>query len=221
MLIKRKIIPLNLSIFLITISFFSISCSSSNLINLDITKEKIINYHESGKYDRDLTDVINSARNKFKDILVTENDVVIFDVDETALSNYAFLKEIGFGYEADIWNNWINQEESPAIIPVRDFYFELLTKGIHVIFVSGRTNSQYDATYKNLNAAGYYNFDTLITRNSYESNMNTLEYKSSKREELKAKGYKILGIVGDQWSDLEGPDHGIQIKIPNYMYIIK
>lgn len=221
MILNTKVHLTFLITVLIIASISLISCSSSEIVNLDFAKEKVIAYHESGRYDTDLNNIINSAREKFKDIFVTENDVVIFDVDETALSNYAFLKEIGFGYQSDIWNDWINQQESAAIIPVRDFYFELLSKGIHVVFVSGRTNSQYASTYKNLKSAGYYNFDTLITRNEFEIGMSTLQYKSSKREELKAKGYKIIGTVGDQLSDLEGPDHGIQVKLPNYMYLIK
>ena len=51
--------------------------------------------------------------------------------------------------------------------------------------------------------------------------MKAVDYKTAKRVFLTNKDYDIIGTVGDQWSDLEGEYHGIQIKIPNYLYLIK
>ncbi|MFB3057197.1 MAG: HAD family acid phosphatase [Ignavibacteriaceae bacterium] len=48
--------------------------------------------------------------------------------------------------------------------------------------------------------------------------MKSVDFKSTKRVELVQMGYEIIGTVGDQWSDFEGPYHGIQVKIPNYLY---
>jgi len=42
-----------------------------------------------------------------------------------------------------------------------------------------------------------------------------------KKTELTNQGYEIVGTVGDQWTDLNGPYSGIQIKLPNYLYEIK
>ena len=206
---------------ILSLIFIFASCATSKLENLESLKQKITDYHEFGQYDRDLKEALNTAREKLKDVEITENSVVIFDVDETALSNYPFLKETGFGYIPKVWNEWIEEADAPPITPVRDFYIELRAKGIHTIFVTSRPGSQYNATYNNLKSAGYYNFDTLITKDGFEENLTSLEYKTNIREELVSRGYKILGIVGDQWSDLDGPDHGIQVKLPNYMYLIK
>jgi len=60
----------------------------------------------------------------------------------------------------------------------------------------------------------------LITKNKNEYEMKSVDFKSAKRVELIEMGYEIIGTVGDQWSDLEGPHHGIQVKIPNYLYKI-
>ena len=79
----------------------------------------------------------------------------------------------------------------------------------------------YNSTYQNLVDQGYTRFDTLIVRSSNEYKTTALTYKSQKRTELVKKGYNIVGDIGDQLSDLEGPYHGIQVKIPNYQYIIK
>jgi len=63
-------------------------------------------------------------------------------------------------------------------------------------------------------------FDTLIAQREHEYKLSATEFKSSKRVELIEMGYEIIGTVGDQWSDLDGPHHGIQVKIPNYLYQI-
>jgi predicted secreted acid phosphatase len=94
----------------------------------------------------------------------------------------------------------------------------LLRKGSKIIFLTARGYDEYDATYKNLINQGYNGFDTLITKSKNEYDMKSLEYKSAKRDELVQKGYEIIGTVGDQLSDIEGPHHGIQVKIPNYLY---
>ena len=54
-----------------------------------------------------------------------------------------------------------------------------------------------------------------------ETKMKAKDFKSGKRVWLTEQGYDIVGTVGDQWSDLEGEYHGIQIKIPNYLYLIE
>nr|GMC47574.1 acid phosphatase 1-like [Ipomoea batatas] len=48
-----------------------------------------------------------------------------------------------------------------------------------------------------------------------------VEYKSKKRTELVKKGYRIIGNIGDQWSDLLGDNAGARtFKLPDPMYYI-
>jgi len=68
---------------------------------------------------------------------------------------------------------------------------------------------------------GYTKFDTLITQREDELKLKSQEFKSRKHTELTNQGYEIIGNIGDQWTDLNGPYSGIQIKIPNYLYEIK
>ena len=84
-----------------------------------------------------------------------------------------------------------------------------------------RNIPEYEVTYGNLVKEGYITFDTLITQREHEYKLKAAEFKSAKRTELTEKGYDIIGTVGDQWSDLEGEYHGIQVKIPNYLYLIE
>ena len=60
-----------------------------------------------------------------------------------------------------------------------------------------------------------------MTQIGEETKMKAKDFKSNKRGWLIKQGYEIIGTVGDQWTDLEGEYHGIQIKIPNYLYMIE
>lgn len=114
-----------------------------------------------------------------------------------------------------------NERKAPAIKQTLDFYNYLKSKGIKLIFLTGRQTEEYDATYQNLVEQGYRNFDTIIVRSEYERKIGAAEFKSQKRKELTDKGYEIIICVGDQWTDLEGNYTGIKIKLPNYLYEIE
>ena len=195
-------------------------CSSAPL-NLEIAKDHVMSYYDSGKYDAELDNVVKHAESEFNNIQPGDSTVVIFDVDETILSSYDFEKDLDFGYVMPLWNKYILEAKEPAIKQTKSLYDFLVKKGFKIIFLTGRKNDQYNATYENLINNGLTKFDTLIVRQPPEYDFTALKYKSLQRTELANRGYKIAGTVGDQFSDLDGPYHGIQIKIPNYMYIIK
>lgn len=200
---------------------FTLESCAATIPNISDVKNEVINYYHSGKYEIELNNVIDNAIAKFDKVPVTDSSLVVFDIDETALSNYSFDESIDFGFVPDLWNKWVDSAKAPAVPGVKRFYDFLIKKGFRVAFVTGRGEAFYAPTYKNLLSAGYAKFDTLIVRTKSEKNLTALEYKSKKRVELTKKGYSISGDIGDQYSDLEGPDHGIQIKIPNYTYTIK
>ncbi len=208
-------------ILVIFIIYFVYGCANTNLVNLRDAKNAVIEYHNSGNYDKDASKAIAEAEDEFNKIVIKKNDAVVFDVDETALSNYNFNKDLDFGYVSNLWDKWIDAEKAPAIDQVKELYDYLLKKNVKILFITGRKSYQYEATVKNLELVGYKSFDTLITRAKDELKETAKEYKTRKRVELTQKGYHIIGTVGDQWSDLEGADHGIQVKIPNYQYLIK
>ncbi len=201
--------------------FALISCSSNQIINLRTAKDIVKDYYETGGYDKELDDVITDAKEKFDEIEFKENSVVIFDIDETALNNYGLAKQMDFGYVYDLNKKWNEELKAPAIPQVKALYEYLLNRGANIIFLTGRNYTEYDVTYNNLIQTGYTKFDTLITQREDEINLKSLEFKSKKRTELTEQGYQIVGTVGDQWTDLNGPHSGIQIKIPNYLYEIK
>jgi acid phosphatase len=199
-----------------------VACEKSEKpVNLTVAREEVKQYYESGKFDEELNAVIEEAKEKFDKIQFDDNSVVIFDVDETALDNYELAKMMGFGYVYEMNKKWNAEMKAAAIPQVKELYDFLLSKGAKVIFLTGRNFPEYEATYQNLKKEGYTVFDTLITQIGDEKKMKAHDFKSSKRVWLTQQGYEIIGTVGDQWSDLEGEYHGVQVKIPNYLYLIE
>ena len=206
---------------ILPLTFLIFSCASQKPVNLSTAREEVRQYYESGKYDEELNAVIEEAKKKFDGVVFKENSVVIFDVDETALDNYGLAELMGFGYVYEMNKQWNKELKAHAIPPVKELYKFLLSKGSNIIFLTGRNIPEYEVTYKNLIKEGYTTFDTLITQREHEYELSATEFKSYKRKELIERGYEIVGTVGDQWSDLEGKHHGIQVKIPNYLYLIE
>ena len=205
----------------LSLTLFLFSCATEKPVNLTISKEEVKQYYESGKFDEELNKVIEDAKEKFSKVNFKKNSVVIFDVDETALNNYGLAEQMGFGYVYEMNKQWNADLKAPAIPQVKELYDFLLAKGVKIIFLTGRNFSEYDVTYQNLVNAGYTFFDTLITQIGDETKMKAKDFKSGRRVWLTGQGYEIIGTVGDQWSDLEGEYHGIQVKIPNYLYLIE
>lgn len=206
-------------ILILTLTFWS--CSSNQIVNLRMAKDTVKNYYESGKYDEEMNKIVKDAEEKFDNIALKKNSVVIFDVDDTAINNYGLSKMMDFGYVYELNKKWNKELKAPAIKQTQDLYNFLIKKGFKIIFLTGRNSNEYEVTYKNLIKDGYAGFDTLITQREDEQNLTASEFKSKKRTELTNEGYNIVGTVGDQWTDLEGPYTGIKIKLPNYLYEIK
>ena len=168
-----------------------------------------------------MNEIIKDAKEKFSKIEIKNNSAVIFDVDDTALSNYEISKRLDYGYDFNIIQEWVLSAKLPAIKQTKGLYDFLKSKNVKLIFLTGRLSEEYDATYKNLIEQGYTGFDTLIVRSKEQKKTGTQTFKSGVREALTKSGYDIIGTIGDQWTDLNGPDSGIQIKIPNYLYEVK
>ncbi|MCX7611113.1 MAG: HAD family acid phosphatase [Ignavibacterium sp.] len=204
-------------LFLIIIN----SCCNQELVNLRTAKDKVKEYYESGKYENELNEIYSAVKSQVEKLDIKNNSVAIFDVDDTALSNYEISKRLDFGYEHQIIQDWVLSAKLPAIKPTLEFYNYLKSKKVRLIFLTGRYFEEYDATLKNLINEGYIGFDTLIVRNESEKKLSAEEYKLTKRKELESSGYEIIVCVGDQFSDLSGKHTGIKVKLPNYLYEIK
>ncbi|KAM0872145.1 hypothetical protein ACQ4PT_038910 [Festuca glaucescens] len=153
-----------------------------------------------------------------------ETDAWVFDVDETLLSNLPYYAQHGYGLELFDhleFDKWVERGEAPAIPSSLSLYKEVRELGFKTFLLTGRSEGHEGVTVDNLNKEGFHEWDKLILRAPADRKKTATAYKSDKRKEMEAEGYKILGNSGDQWSDLLGYSMSARsFKLPNPMYYI-
>ncbi|TKY64432.1 Stem 28 kDa glycoprotein [Spatholobus suberectus] len=156
---------------------------------------------------------------------IADKDVFVFSVDMTVLSNLPYYKDHGFGtepYNATLYDAWVLLGEATTMRETKKLYDKLLALGIKIIFLTGRTVDKEDVTKRNLKSAGFHTWEKLILKDPFlYGGKNALQYKSAERKKLEKEGYRIIGNIGDQWSDILGANKGHRtFKLPNPMYYI-
>ena len=155
-----------------------------------------------------------------------EKLALVLDIDETTLSSYCEMQREDFGFIARSFNDWIVSTD--AAVPIQGtlrLVQQAHELGVDLFFITGRPESQRQATERNLHAAGFESWKHLSLRPSssgqIEHNGSTIEYKSWERKKIAEDGYRIILNVGDQWSDLMGePMAEHSIKLPNPFYYL-
>ncbi|KAI3411533.1 uncharacterized protein J3R85_017827 [Psidium guajava] len=142
-------------------------------------------------------------------------DVWVLDID------YA---KHGFGvepYNSTQFNEWVMTGEAPALPETLKPYREVLKLGIKPIFLTGRSKDQRKITSAHLRNAGFHKWEMLILKGSAYSGTTAMAYKSNKRRKVEESGYRIVGTIGDQWSDVLGTHSGNRtFKLPDPLYYI-
>lgn len=208
---------LSLLLFIIVLS----GCGCRPPENLTIAKRRVVEYYESSCYQSEFKKIIDSAIKHFEGVAPTGKSTVIFDIDDTSLSSYFHSKENEFGFVPKLFKEWVFQASAPAIVHTKRLYDYLVKKGFTIIFLTGRQYDEHKATVKNLKREGYTVFNRLIVRQKHELDLTAKAYKSANRAKLVEEGFRIVGCIGDQQSDLEGGNSGYTIKVPNYCYMIE
>ncbi|KAA8540337.1 hypothetical protein F0562_024744 [Nyssa sinensis] len=148
-------------------------------------------------------------------------DIWVFDIDETTLSNlpYYARPQVAFGakaYNSTAFNEWVAEARAPPIPGSLMLYNRLVSQGFKIVFLTGSGESVRQARITNLKKVGYHTWEKLILKKNSESSTTSVVYKSRKRAELEAAGYRIIGNMGDQWSDLLGTNVGNRtFKVPD------
>ncbi|XP_019196282.1 PREDICTED: acid phosphatase 1-like [Ipomoea nil] len=152
-------------------------------------------------------------------------DIWVFDIEETTLSNlpYYARSDVAFGataYNATKFDAWVSEGTAPAVPGGVRLYRTLVSLGIKPVFLSGTKQQFRKVRIANLKKTGYSHWEKLILKGANDTRT-AVEYKSKKRTELVKKGYRIIGNIGDQWSDLLGDNAGARtFKLPDPMYYI-
>jgi acid phosphatase len=210
-------------------SAFSIDATAERIPNLDKLKAELKQYHECtctcGCYSRDMDVQANRAiaflRQRAAHRRAGEKLALVLDIDETTLSNYQEEIKADFAFDTNAFDAWVETAQAPAIPGTLLLYKEAQRLGVSIFFITGRPESERDATERNLRAQGFDGWQGLALRAGNHGKQTTIEYKSGERAKIAAQGYKIVLNVGDQWSDLKGePTAEFSVKYPNPFYYI-
>lgn len=195
-------------------------------LNLFDAKQAVIAYAETGGYERDLRMVSEQAkawiRTRAAKATPNERLAVVFDVDETVISNLSHMREMDFGYVVIPWNDWVRQADGPALAPVKSVYDVCRQLSVAVFFITGRKDPRDRAgTEDNLRRQGMGDYTRLILALPEENGMTTAARKTKARASVQSEeGYTIIANLGDQMTDLEGGYAERTFKLPNPFYTI-
>jgi predicted secreted acid phosphatase len=143
---------------------------------------------------------------------------IVFDVDETLLSNWTAILADGFVYGPKSQAEAVD-EIGTAIKPSLDLYNLAKSKGIDIFLITGRPEAQRDHTASNLTREGFTDYKQLILKPAGFAGT-TVAYKAGARKTIEDQGYDILATVGDQYSDLAGGYADFAVKLPNPFYYL-
>ena len=206
------------------------------LLPLCVGKEKLPNdvrwVRESNEYKGLCEQLFNQARSAILKTTKVERNrkdlAVVVDLDETVLNNSLYQVErwmAGLSFTQDSWSNWVNREEAELVSGAKDFLIAVRKKGVRVIFLSNRMNSNLKPTQGNLEALGVLDPSDLFLLRENKSDTKEIRRKevSEGTGRMKEIGpLKVIGYVGDQMGDFPNgrmADFGkINFLLPNPMY---
>jgi predicted secreted acid phosphatase len=177
-------------------------------VNLTLRKRQVMAYVNSGDYAREIARIALEA-NKYltkhapRLQAAGKKVAVVFDIDETTLSNYPHIVAYDFGYTPLVWDSWVAEGRAPAIIPVQTVYDTAVQMKLDVFFITGRKESDRAGTERNLRDVGYEVW-TGIHYKPADHQGTARTFKAVVRRQLEVDGFVIIANLGDQMSDLEG-----------------
>jgi acid phosphatase len=204
------------------VSFALASCSLTTREPLNLTTAKSDAAGYAAKhYEEDLKTVSAKAKGWVSKRADKGGKLaIVFDIDETTLSNLPHMKEEDWGYQPVIWDQWVATAKAPAITSVREVYQTAIDKKVAVFFITGRKDSDKMATARNLKTQDMGTYSALIVKPNKVKFKSAADYKAPQRKLITEQGYTIIANVGDQQSDLDGGYAERTFKLPNPFYLI-
>lgn len=199
--------------------------------------ETVVEYYESGRYDRDVERLGREARRALRRQIADEDKAgrepaIVLDIDDTSLSSYPCQKRLGdFGgtelaacvVEAGAETQTGLGKGFPVIDPVLRVYKLALRREVKVFFITGRPDTAKETSRQNLAVRGFEGpLDITTFPSPAPETMNSLiPYKSGERARVERDGFEIVLNIGDQESDLRGGHANRKFLLPNPMYFTK
>lgn len=196
--------------------------------NLSTAKQQVQHYVAAGEYGKDVARVAADANQYLsrripkgipRSAKHSDKLAVVFDIDETTLSNVRHIQANDYGYLPKVWDAWVAEGQATAIFPVQAVYNTAVNAKVDVFFITGRTPDGAAATERNLRQVGYETWARIIYKPA-DFPESSRAFKIDARRKLAAEGYLIILNIGDQNSDLAGGYAERVFKLPNPFYIV-
>lgn len=203
----------------------TVAAATREPLNLSDAKAAVIAYADDGRYAADLAAVAARAKTWIIGRTASrkpgERLAVVFDIDETVLSNLPHMRSQDFGYVPEVWEKWIERADAPALPAVREIYQVARSRDVAVLFLTGRIDpTERKGTEENLRREGMDDYAALVLKPADAPRRQTaLERKTAQRAAWEAEGWTIIATIGDQDSDL-GAHAERGFKLPNPFYHI-
>lgn len=203
----------------VALAFAGCATITSEPPNLDPHKQELRRYVDSGQYGREIATVATMAKAWVEERAARGGArlTIVFDLDETLISNWLHLQVQDFGYVPVEWNRWVEEAKAPAIDSVREVYRTARRNGVDVVFITGRREAARAGTERNLRAIDCADHVALFCKPADDKGTSAA-YKTSVRKRLVAEGRTIIANLGDQESDLSGGFAERTFKLPNPFY---
>ena len=236
--------------------------SESNITNIDVLRQQIRTYYGdplgTGTFgnDSNYANEASSAAAAGARWLSARSDAVkgekaiVLDVDDTTLATWNYEIFSNWAFNPTTNATFVLGQLFPAVPGMVQMVNEAAGEGYAVLYLTGRPQTQEDATRGNLTSdgvgvdAGYpapttlsNGEDGLFTKPAVADypdylktacaaeiaagkTCTTVHYKSATRAHIESLGYEIVGNFGDQFSDLEGGHADRTFKLPNPNYFL-
>jgi len=189
--------------------------------NIDLLRQQLLAYYNSGGYEAALQQVGDEAMQYLKSCKNTPGKLaIVFDIDETTLSNWEYEKNTNFGFTHETWVKYKEKEVCTPIKPSLELYKEALKQNVTIFFITASKESYRQYYEPNLRKAGYTKWEAIIFEPTGSHFSLAEEFKSSMRKKITEEGYRIILNIGDQYSDLAGGYADRCFKLPNPFYFI-
>lgn len=192
-------------------------------------QQNLIRYYQSGTYMKEFSAVTEQAMATLKKAVANrksgEKIAIVLDVDETALSNiqlifaaYSLVYKVGDSVPLSFFEPFQSPYHAPALWPVLQLYRYALAHNVAIFFVSARRGEGLLLTEKNLQEVGFTAWNEVMLLGPSDTEITSEAFKTRCRGEIVKKGYTIVLTLGDQNSDVNGPNTGKAFRLPNPFY---
>lgn len=188
-------------------------------------------YYNSGDYLRDFARAAGPVNDWVRERAPkVSRPALILDIDETALSNWPVIVANDYGRFAGGpcllpdgpcgWHAWDLLGRDTALDPTLQVYRTARSLNVAVFFISGRPESEREATERNLRAVGYTDYVRAYFAPDGAHYKSLADFKGPTRGQIASQGYTIIANVGDQESDLDGGFAERAYLLPNPFYYV-